>query len=50
MSLKALLFRLENKPLKTMVLVVIAVVAARLASEFGIGFVGGLIAGFKDGI
>jgi hypothetical protein len=48
-SLKVLLFRFENKPLKMMALVVVAVVAARLASEFGTGFVGGLIAGFTDG-
>jgi hypothetical protein len=48
-SLKVLLFRFENKPLKMMALVVVAVVAARLASEFGTGFVDGLIAGFTDG-
>lgn len=50
MSLKALLSRLENKPLKMMALVFVAVVAARVAGEFGVGLVDGLIAGLTDGI
>ena len=50
MHLKTLLSRLENKPLKMMALVFVAVVAARVAGEFGIGLVDGLIAGFTDGI
>ncbi|MBI1684949.1 hypothetical protein [Caulobacter hibisci] len=50
MSLRALLSRFEDKPLKMTVLVIVAIVAARLAGEFGIGFAQGVIAGFADGI
>ena len=50
MSPKTLLSRFEAKPLKMMVLVVVAMVAARLASEFGTGFIDGLVASFTGGI
>ncbi|WP_158285906.1 MULTISPECIES: hypothetical protein [unclassified Caulobacter] len=50
MFLRALLSRFEAKPLKTTALVIVAIVAARLAGELGIGFVGGVITGFTDGI
>ncbi|MBO9543501.1 hypothetical protein [Caulobacter sp.] len=50
MPLKTLLSHFENKPLRMMVLTVAAIVVARLASEFGVGFAGGLITSFTDGI
>lgn len=49
-SLKTLRSRFEDRPFKTMALFVVALVAARLAGEFGSGFVDGLIASFTDGI
>jgi hypothetical protein len=49
-SLKTLLSRFENKPLKMMTLVIVAIVVGRVASEFGSGFVEGVIAGFTDGM
>jgi hypothetical protein len=42
------LSRLENKPLKTMALVIVAMVVARVAGEFGSGFVDGFITAFTD--
>jgi hypothetical protein len=49
-SLKTLLSRFENKPLKMMALVIVAIVVGRVASEFGMGFVDGVISGFTDGM
>lgn len=48
MPLKALMSRLENKPLKTMALLIVALVIGRVVGEFAVGFVDGMIAGFSN--
>lgn len=48
MSLVSLLSRFEKKPLKMTLTLIAAFVAFRLISEFGVGFVDGFIAAFRD--
>ncbi|PIB95888.1 hypothetical protein [Caulobacter sp. X] len=48
MSLVSLLSRFEKKPLKMTLTLIAAFVAFRLIGEFGVGFVDGVIAAFRD--
>ena len=40
----------SRRPIRTAFLIVLGIVAFHIASEFGAGFIDGLVTGFTDGI
>ena len=48
--MKTLLSPLGDKPVRMVVLIFVAMVAARIAGEFGAGFIDGLVAEFSNGV